>query len=223
MWPTRKCQQQHLIALGRNNKRNLGRRGTSSGWIPLQVTATCHYAEKEKKEEKITRLQGIQIEEMTIWWACTQSGKWTENKSEEEKKMATFPQSNGSHGSEDCWADTSHSVYYWSQAGSGKAYLMPRICLLPSIGWRKTGDVNSTARMTTWEWCLFWTFSCPPGFPACLMNRPLQRSLPPEACPALLYGITSFFWVWSLHPDTSLNTVLCCSWVLSLAQDKFLY
>ena len=119
--------------------------------------------------------------------------------------MATFPQSNGSHGSEDCWADNSHSFYYWSQAGSGKVYLMPGICLLPSRGWRKTGGVNGTARMTMREWCLFWTFSCLPSFPACLMNRPLQRSLPPGSLPdTLIWGDISL-----LSSDSTEKSAFC--------------
>lgn len=55
IWPARKCQQQHLIAFGRNNIRHLCRRRNSSGLSTIQVTATCHYSEKENKEEKITR------------------------------------------------------------------------------------------------------------------------------------------------------------------------
>lgn len=102
MWPTRKCQQQHVIALGRNNKRNLGRRRTSSGWIPLQVTATCHYAEKENKEEKITRLQGTQIEEAHKFGGLVRSLGNEQRRVRKKIKMATSPKSKGSHGSEDC-------------------------------------------------------------------------------------------------------------------------
>lgn len=75
LWPTRKCQQQHLIAFGRNNIRNLCRRRNSSGLSPVQVAATCRYAEKENKEGKITRHHRNTHRRDGSPWACMQPGK----------------------------------------------------------------------------------------------------------------------------------------------------
>ena len=57
---------------------------------------------------------------------------------------------------------------------------------------------------------LLWTFSCPPSFPACLLNRPLQRPLPPGSLPDTL--------IWSevsLLSSGSTESLKSASWHFS--------
>ena len=141
-WPTRKCQRQHLIASGRSNIRNLCKRRNSSGLSPIQVAATCHYAEKENNEGKNNKAS--QEYKSKRWQSMGLYTAWEMSTEQKGKRMATFPQSNSCCRSEYCWAHDNYSFWYWIQAGSGKAHLMPWNLPSPLYRLEERHDVSST-------------------------------------------------------------------------------
>lgn len=102
----------------------------------------------------------------------------------------------------------------------GKEYLIPRICLLPLRFEGRQGDVNSTAGVVTTvgvmplQNILYLAAFLPAWWMAPLKGL-FPRSLPRPA----YTGMTSLNKLTALRvwksDLTSLNTVLCCSWVLS--------